>query len=78
MNRTAFVFLAAVFLPSLGLGWLALRTAGEQGVLIERQAADLYQAETDAIAGRIRARAEETQTAFIEAVRTLVAVRGPA
>lgn len=77
MNRTAFVFLAAIFLPSLGLGWLALRTAGEQGVLIERQAADLYQAETDAIADSIRARAEETQAAFIEAVRTLVADRGP-
>ncbi len=78
MNRTAYVFLAAIFLPSLGLGWLALRAAGEQGVLIERQAADLHQAETDAIAGGIRARAEETQAAFIEAVRTLVADRGPA
>ncbi len=78
MKRYALVFLAAIFLPSLVLGWLALRTAGEQRVLIERQAADLHQAETDEIASAIRLRIEQRETAFTEAVRTLVAQHGPA
>lgn len=76
MKRSAVIFFAAIFVPSLVLGWLALRTAGEQRVLIERQAADLYQAETDALAAAVRALMEEKQTAFTDTVRSLVARRG--
>lgn len=76
MKRSAFIFFIAIFVPSLVLGWLALRTAGEQRVLIERQAADLHQAESDVIAQGVRALVEEKQQAFIEIVRTLVAERG--
>ena len=73
MKRQALIFLVAIFLPSLVLGWLALRAAGKQRILIERQAADLHQAETDAIASAIRDSVEAKQRAFAESVRTLVA-----
>ena len=51
MNRTAPIFLAGVFLPSLVLGWLALRTLGEQQIILERRTAELFQRETDSLAG---------------------------
>ena len=75
MKRYALIFLAAIFLPSLVLGWLALRTAGEQRVLIERQAADLHQAETNALAAKVRQLIEDKQHAFDEIVRALVSER---
>ncbi|HEY5792622.1 MAG TPA: HAMP domain-containing sensor histidine kinase [Chthoniobacterales bacterium] len=68
----------AIFLPSLGLGWLALRTAGEQRVLLERQEAGLRQAETDAISARIREQMDQMQQRFAETVRSLARVRGAA
>jgi len=73
LKRLALIFLVAIFLPSLVLGWLALSTAGKQKILIERQAADLHQAETDVIASEIRNAIEAKQRAFAEAVRALVA-----
>ncbi|GAT32903.1 histidine kinase-, DNA gyrase B-, and HSP90-like ATPase [Terrimicrobium sacchariphilum] len=76
MFRSALIFLVAIFLPSLVLGWLALRAAGEQNVLIERQAADLHQAQTDAIAADLRQAVEQQQGAFVEQVRQLVAAHG--
>ncbi|MGA7214549.1 MAG: hypothetical protein WBX20_10100 [Terrimicrobiaceae bacterium] len=60
MKRYALIFLDTIFAPSLVLGWLALRTAGEQRVLIERQAAGLHQAETDALAAERRGLIEES------------------
>jgi len=74
--RSALIFLVAIFLPSLVLGWLALRAAGEQNILIERQAADLHQAQTDAIAADLRQAVEQQQAAFVELVRQLVAAHG--
>lgn len=76
MKRPALIFFAAIFLPSLVLGWLALRTAGEQRVLIERQATDLHQAETDALAAALRTTIEEKQKSFVEVIRSLVARHG--
>lgn len=76
MKRYALIFLVAIFLPSLVLGWLALRTASEQRVLIERQAADLHQAESDAIALEIGNAIQEKQRVFVEAVHELVSTRG--
>ena len=75
MKRYALIFLVAIFLPSLILGWLALRTAGEQQVLIERQAAGLHQAETDVLAAGARSAIEEKQREFAEIVRALAADR---
>lgn len=78
MRRSAWIFFIAIFVPSLLLGWLALRTAVEQRVLIERQAADLHQAETDAVAFRVKSLMEERQAIFAAIVRDLVAKRGAA
>ncbi len=76
MRRSAFIFILAIFLPSLVLGWLALRTAGDQGVLIERQAAGLHQAETDAIATQVQEVIEEKHAEFVAMVRGLVVANG--
>lgn len=73
MKRTAVIFFIAIFVPSLVLGWLALRTAGEQRVLVERQAADLRQLETDAFAAEVRSIMEQRQAAFVAATRELLA-----
>lgn len=72
MKRPAIVFFIAIFLPSLVLGWLALRTAGEQRVLIERQAAELHQAEADALAAEVRSLIEDQQRLFAGAVREML------
>lgn len=73
MKRQALIFLVAIFLPSFVLGWLALRAAGKQRILIERQAADLHQAETDVIASAVRDAIETKQREFAESIRTLIA-----
>ena len=73
MKRSAVIFFVAIFLPSLVLGWLALRTASEQRILIERQAADLRQAEADALAAVVRSLIEQSQAEFVEATRDLLA-----
>ena len=78
MRRHALIFLVSIFLPSLVLGWLALRAAGKQRILIERQAADLHQAETDVLASELRDAIEAKQRAFAESVRALVAKDGAA
>ena len=78
MRRHALIFLVSIFLPSLVLGWLALRAAGKQRILIERQAADLHQAETDVLASELRDAIEAKQRAFAEYVRALVAKDGAA
>lgn len=77
MKRQALIFLVAIFLPSFVLGWLALRAAGKQRILIERQAADLHQAETDAIASAVRETIEAKQQEFAESIRTLIAKENP-
>jgi signal transduction histidine kinase len=77
LKRQALIFLVAIFLPSFVLGWIALRAAGKQRILIERQAADLHQAETDSIASSIRDTVETKQRAFAESVRALIATDTP-
>ena len=77
MKRQALIFLVAIFLPSFVLGWLALRAAGKQRILIERQAADLHQAETDVIASGVRDAIEAKQREFAESIRTLIAKDNP-
>ena len=50
MKRSIWIFFLAILLPSIGLGWLALRGANEQQIILERRTAELYQKETDAVA----------------------------
>src|SRR3954462_7102488 len=73
MKRTTWIFFLAVLLPSIGLGWLALRGANEQQIILERRTAELYQKETDAVARAARGLIEEERRAFADHVRQLKA-----
>ncbi len=73
MKKSIWIFLLAVLLPSVVLGWLALRSAGEQQIILERRTAELYQKETENAAAAIRALIDEERRAFNETVRRLLA-----
>jgi len=73
VKRSIWIFLFAIVLPSIGLGWLALRSANEQQIILERRTAELYQKETDAVASAARSLIEEERRAFAERVRQLLA-----
>ena len=73
MKRSIWIFLLAIVLPSIGLGWLALRSANEQQIVLERRTAELYQKETDAVASAARSLIDEERRAFAERVRQLLA-----
>ena len=47
MKKVALVFLLAVFVPSLVLAWLAIRSLRDQQLVLERQQSLLYQGVTD-------------------------------
>src|SRR6188508_1590687 len=59
MKKSIWIFLLAVLLPSVVLGWLALRSAGEQQIILERRTAELYQKETENAAAAVRALTDE-------------------
>ena len=73
MKRSIWIFLFAIVLPSIGLGWLALRSANEQQIILERRTAELYQKETDTVASAARSLIEEERRAFAERVRQMLA-----
>ena len=73
VKRSIWIFLLAILLPSIGLGWLALRSANEQQIILERRTAELYQKETDAVASAARSLIEEERRAFAERVRQMLA-----
>ncbi|HYJ05797.1 MAG TPA: HAMP domain-containing sensor histidine kinase [Chthoniobacterales bacterium] len=73
MKRSIWIFLFAIVLPSVGLGWLALRSANEQQIILERRTAELYQKETDSVASAARSLIEEERRAFSERVRQMLA-----
>ncbi len=72
VRRIAVIFLVAVFVPSLLLGFLALRTAGEQRAILERQASDLYQKDTNALASTMEEAILGHQREFADRVRVLL------
>ena len=73
MKRSIWIFFFAIVLPSIGLGWLALRSANEQQIILERRTAELYQKETDAVASAARGLIDEERRGFAERVRQLLA-----
>ncbi|MEA3211012.1 MAG: hypothetical protein QOE70_4069 [Chthoniobacter sp.] len=77
MKKSIWIFLLAVLLPSVVLGWLALRSAEEQQIILERRTAELYQKETEAAAAAARALIDEERRAFADAVRKLLATEEP-
>jgi len=77
VKRSIWIFLLAIGLPSIGLGWLALRGANEQQIVLERRTAELYQTETDTVASTARSLIEEERRAFAERVRQMLATESP-
>jgi signal transduction histidine kinase len=73
VKRSIWIFILAIVLPSIGLGWLALRSANEQQIILERRTAELYQKETDTVASSARGLIEEERRGFAERVRQLLA-----
>jgi signal transduction histidine kinase len=77
MRKSLWIFLLAVLVPSAVLGWLALRSAEEQKIILERRTLELYQHETEALATSTRAVIDEQRRAFNDAVRKMLAQSNP-
>src|SRR5262249_33873272 len=73
MRKVALVFVLAVFVPSLVLAWLAVRTLSDQQLILERQQSLLYQGVTDSFARQVGALLEQRQHAFALQAEELLA-----
>ncbi len=72
MKKSIWIFLLAVLLPSVVLGWLALRSVEEQKIILERRTAELRQTEADNVAAAARALIDEQRRAFADVVGKLI------
>src|SRR6476469_6552100 len=77
MKKSLLVLLLAVLLPSLLLGWLALRSAQEQQIVLERRTAELFQKETESVAAAARSVVSEQRRLFAETLQRLLAEEEP-
>jgi len=77
MKKVALVFVIAVFVPSLVLAWLAVRSLRDQQTLLERQQAALFQTVTDSVAREINDYLAAQQQQFDALVETLVTNQFP-
>jgi signal transduction histidine kinase len=78
MKKVAVIFTVAVFLPSLVLAWLALRSLRDQQLVLERQQALLYTTTADALSKEINSYLEELQRSFSLDVESLLLRQVPA
>jgi signal transduction histidine kinase len=77
MRKVALVFVLAVFLPSLLLAWLAIRSLRDQQFLIERQQSLLYQGVADSLAKSVQDKLSEDQSLFTAKVAALLQQQAP-
>ena len=77
MKKVALVFALAVFVPSLVLAWLAVRSLRDQQFVLERQQSLLYQNVADSLAKEADAFLSERQHEFALQVESLLAGRSP-
>lgn len=77
MKKSIWIFLLAVLLPSIVLGWLALRSADEQQIILENRTAALYQKETENAAVAARSLIDDQRRAFNDTVLQLLAKADP-
>src|SRR5208282_729862 len=75
MKKVALVFVLAVFVPSLVLAWLAVRSLRDQQFVLERQQSLLYQGIADSLAGNVSSHLRERQQEFAAQVESLLAGR---
>lgn len=77
MRKSLWIFLLAVLVPSAVLGWLALRSAEEQKIILERRTLELYQHETESLAAAARSVIDEQRRSFNDTVRRMLAQSSP-
>ena len=77
MKKVALVFVLAVFVPSLVLAWLAMRSLRDQQFLLERQQSLLYQGAADALAKEIEDTLADYQRSFTAKTIELLRERNP-
>ena len=78
MKKVAIIFTVAVFLPSLVLAWLALRSLEDQQFVLERQQALLYSATAESLSREINSYLVEVRRSFTLEVEELLLKRPPA
>src|SRR5438445_12322553 len=64
MRKVGLVFVIAVFVPSLVLAWLAVRSLRDQQFLLERQQSLLYQGVADALSSSVQDALAEHERTF--------------
>ena len=72
MRRSAWIFLAAILLPSLALAWMAVRSARDQQVILEHQQAIISQNITDALAKKVQDQMEASRSTFVATTQQLL------
>ena len=77
MKKVALVFVLAVFVPSLALAWLAVRSLRDQQFVLERQRSLLYQGVADSVAKEAANLLAEHQREFARQVEALLADNKP-
>ena len=77
MRKVALVFVLAVFVPSLVLAWLAVRSLRDQQFVLERQRSLLYQGVADSVAKEAANLLAEHQREFARQVEALLADNKP-
>src|SRR5204863_8022740 len=78
MKKVALVFVLAVFVPSLALAWLAVRSLRDQQLVLERQQSLLYQGVADSLAKEAESFLTDRQHEFTLQVESLLAASSPA
>ena len=77
MKKVALLLVIAVFVPSLGLAWLALRSLRDQQIVLERQQFLLLQGVADRLTQEANDYLSEQQREFAAQVEGLLAGREP-
>src|SRR4026207_684067 len=72
MKKVALVFVLAVFVPSLVLAWLAVRSLRDQQFILERQQSLLFQGVADSVAKAAGAYLMGRQREFAGQVDTML------
>src|SRR5271170_4663291 len=72
MRRSALIFFASIFLPSLGLAWLAVHSVRDQQVVLEHQQAIICQNITDALAKSIQGQMDQVRGDFVKTTQQLL------
>src|SRR3989442_9571746 len=77
MKKVALVFVLAVFVPSLVLAWLAVRSLRDQQLVLERQRSLFYQGVADSVAKEAANLLAEHQREFARQVEAVLADSKP-